>query len=250
MIRTLPQPLVTAAALAFAMTALAQQPTARREADVHFTTDADLQRRGGVQYFFSLTDAVTPEFRDFDDAVRSEPLHVVMSRIEHTLDKDLSFFTAERTLDLGYMTTIAPGYELTASGAGRFRVGRMPSNDISVRFLDAAAIAASTEPALTRLAKLCGDEPQAVVAQKNSNFARIMGWRTAEASYTYTAHYPLEPGRTRVCVVTMSYLVNLPPFFTGGEARVHTESVKEALEMIRRLREYPADVPASAAASR
>jgi hypothetical protein len=235
-----PKTAVVAVLLLATWPAVADQPVARREARPRFETDDGFQRRGGVQYYFTLTTEVAPDFRPFDDVARTERFHVVMSRIEHTVERDSAFFSAARALDIDYMKAVAPDYELSSKGGGRFHAARMPSNNFTVRFLDAPALSVATEPGVAQLGQLCGEGAESVVVQKNSDFARVMGFRTAEASFTWTAHYRLEPGRTRICVVTMSYLVNLPPFFAGGEGRVHAESVREALQMISRLREYSA----------
>jgi hypothetical protein len=193
-----------------------------------------------VQYFFALEQAVLPEFSPLDPAAGPHA-YVMMSRIVHTLDKDVGFFSAERVLDLDYMKTVGPQFRLTQKSPGVFHVGRTPANDFTLEHLDEAQLAATPRaPALDQVDALCGPGPQVLVVQRNTGFARVMGWRTAEASFTFTAHHRVAAGRTRVCVVTLSYLVNVPPFFLGGAARVHDESLKEALALIRALRAYPA----------
>jgi hypothetical protein len=68
-----------------------------------------------------------------------------------------------------------------------------------------------------------------------------MGFRTAEGSFTWTAHYAVAPGQTRIVVLMMSYLAMLPPFFLGGEERVLHESTTGALRLIGRLRDLRVD---------
>jgi hypothetical protein len=216
----------------------------RREPLVAFAVDDALQAAGGVQYFFALAQGVALEFAPLGPPPPRPRPHVLMSRIVHTLEKDAGFFTAARVLDLGYINALGPGFRVSQAGPGRFHAARTPSNDFTVRFLDAGALAARPrDPAVDQVEALCGGGPDSMVAQHNSGFARVLGVRTAEASFTWTAHYRLVPGRTRVCVLTMSYLVNVPPFFLGGTARVHDESLKEALALIRAMRAYPAPPP-------
>jgi hypothetical protein len=211
----------------------------RRERTATFAVDEALQAQGGMQYFFALEPAVLPDFAALDAASGPHP-YVMMSRIVHTLDKDASFFSAERVLDLDYMRTVGPQFQLTQKAPGVFRVGRTPANDFTLEHLGEAELTATPRaPALDQVDALCGAGPQVVVVQRNTGFSRVMGWRTAEASFTFTAHHRVTAGRTRVCVVTMSYLVNVPPFFLGGARRVHDESLKEALALIRALRVYP-----------
>lgn len=234
-----------------ACAALAATPM-RRESTLAFPLDEPFQRAGGVQYFYTLAksepspETASPEFaflRAFDEsgrwAAQGEPLHVVMSRITYVVDKDVSFFTEARAKDVTWMNTVAPEFEVTQRPDGGFHAAKMPSNDFTIRFLDARAVAAQpADGGVARLVALLPDAglPDSVVVQENFDFARVMGVRTGAWSVTWTAHLPLGPGRTQVHVVTMSVLHHLPPFFLGGEKRVFKESVKGALDLIERLR--------------
>jgi len=213
----------------------------RREAALRFPVDETVQARGGVQYWVSLQDAVNLELLDFDPEhhLRSAR-HVLQSRLVHTLDKDASFFTAERTQDVEYMNAVAPGYDISLSAPGRFRAGRTPANDFTVRHLEVDPSPDAREPGVSQLIEVCGlGTPESVVVQHNRGFEKVWGMRTAEASYTWTGHYRLGPGRTRVCVVSMSYIFTLPPFFLGGADRVLAESLRETAKLIRMMRAYP-----------
>ncbi|MFY0581545.1 hypothetical protein ACN28S_51330 [Cystobacter fuscus] len=100
------------------------RPPVRREERITFEVDATLQERGGVQYFYELIDqeqdALAREsfakLQPLDARGRwagsKEPLHVLVSRIVYTLDKDVAFFTAERVRDVAYMNTILPGADI------------------------------------------------------------------------------------------------------------------------------------------
>jgi hypothetical protein len=209
-----------------------------REGRVSFAVDEAFQARGGLQYWFALQSGVSRELAPLARGL-GPATHVVMSRIVHTLNKPACFFSAERVLDIDYINTIGPVFQVTAKGPGQFHAARTPANDFTVRHFDRKALEARVEdPAFRQLEALCGAAPDSVVVQHNSDFARILGWRTAEGSFTWTAHYALGPQRTRVCVVTMSALVNLPPFFLGGKGRLHDESVREAVALVRALRQY------------
>ncbi|MEW6431556.1 MAG: hypothetical protein AB1730_08595 [Myxococcota bacterium] len=224
----------------------------RRESTLAFVPDEPFQRDGGVQYFYALAhkepspETANPDFaflRALDEsgrwAAQGEPLHVVMSRITYTVDKDVSFFTEARAKDPAWMNAVAPEFEVTQRPDGGFHAAKMPSNDFTIRFLDARAVAAQpADGGVARLVALLPDAglPDSVVVQENFDFARVMGVRTGAWSVTWTAHLPLGPGRTRVHVVTLSALHHLPPFFLGGEKRVFKESVQGALDLIERLR--------------
>jgi len=227
----------------------------RRESALWFEVDEPFQMGGGVQYFYELARSEpSPEvsnktfvaFRPLDVggrwASKSEPLHVVMSRLVYTIDKDSSFFTERRARDLVYLNAVAPGLGIVRLRDGDYRAaGGTPANSFRLRWLEGPALSeVPRESGLERLLELCAAPalPSAVVVQDNFDFSRVMGWRTADTSVTWTAHFPLSPGHTRLCVLTMSYLVNMPPFFLGGDDRVLNESVSGAAQLIRNLRAY------------
>lgn len=233
-----------------------RKPPVRREERIGFAVDEALQARGGVQYFYELidqdADALTHEsfakLQPLDVrgrwAARKEPLYVLVSRIVYTLEKDASFFTAERVRDVTYMNAILPGVGIEQKAPGRYTVAKMPANSFTVRHLGREALTATPrEPALEHFLSLSAElgTPDSVVAQENFDFSRVMGARTSELSVTWTAHHALAPGRTRVVVYTMSLLYNLPPFFLGGKRRVHDEALGGALTLIQNLRAYAAD---------
>lgn len=208
----------------------------RRELKPTFIADEAFQSHGGTQYFYALDRTVWPEFISLGAATpQTKKPYVVMSRAVHTLSKDVSFFSSERTFDLKYQQAVAPEYEVSQVGPGKFRAERMPANNFTLEHVEREALSARHFEALE---KLCGRGPDSVLIQKNSEFERVVGIRTAEASFIWEAHYALAPGQTRVCSVALSYLINLPPFFMGGEGRVHTETLREALGRIRKLRAY------------
>lgn len=241
------------AALGLCSTALAQTPM-RREVAPQFVVDPAFQDRGGVQYFYSLlpadegpeTDPVFTLFRPFDGADRyrglESPPHVVLSRLVYTVEKDVSFFSERRARDVDYINAVAKGMNVTARDDGSFRVGKMPSNTFRVRYFNGPEVERLQRelPGLKLLVDLSAQPtaPASVVFQENSDFSRVMGMRTAEASFTWTGHYAVAPGRTRVIVYTMSYLASLPPFFLGGPRRVFRESTEGARVLIDNLRAY------------
>lgn len=241
-----------------ACVALAATPM-RRESSLDFALDEPFQQDGGVQYFYELAKKEpSPEtasasfafFRAFDEsnrwAAQGEPLHVVMSRIVYVVDKPPGFFTEARAKDAAWINTVAPEFDVTVRPDGGLHAGKSPSNDFTIRYLDARASSAQPpDGGVAHLVSLLPDAgvPVSVVVQENFDFARVMGVRTGAWSVTWTAHLPLDGDRTRVHVVTMSALHHLPPFFLGGEKRVFNESVKGALDLIERLRAAP--VPAA-----
>jgi hypothetical protein len=246
-------------AVLLAAAALARPPM-RQEPALAFAVDEPFQQDGGVQYFYELAkkDAAAPSatftfFRAFDEAGRwaaqGKPLHVVMSRIVYTVDKDAAFFTEARAKDAAWMNTVAPEFDVSTRPDGGFRAGKMPANDFTIRFLDEEALA--SQPADGGLAHVTALLPDAgplhsVVVQENFDFSRVMGVRTGAFSATWTAHQAVAPGQVRVHVFTMSALHTLPPFFLGGEKRVFNESVAGALDLIERLRAAPVTPPAAA----
>lgn len=234
----------------------ARKPPVRREERVSFAVDAAFQERGGVQYFYQLIDdeedALAHEafakFQPLDTrgrwAGRKDSLYVLVSRIVYTLDKDVAFFTAERVKDVTYMNAILPGADIRQKAPGTYTVAKMPANSFTLRYLGREALTATArDAALERFLSLTPEPglPDSVVVQENFNFARVMGARTSDLSVTWTGHYPLAPGRTRVVVCTMSLLYNLPPFFLGGARRVHDEALGGALMLIQNLRAYAVD---------
>jgi hypothetical protein len=215
----------------------------RRELKRDFAADDAFQATGGVQLFYELTPPPgTGEslsaFRCLDVknrwAALKGPLYVVTSRISYTLDKPASFFTERRVTDLAYVQAIAPGMEVTARPEGGFRSHRAPANTFFIHFRDdvdpsSCAAQLALEPG----------KAAAVVVQENTDFARVMGWRTAEQSLTWSFHHALGPRRTRVTVLTLSYLHNVPPFFMGSAQRLFQGTLDETLAVVGALRAAP-----------
>lgn len=228
----------------------------RREPEPTYPLDLAFQRDGGVQYFYELVRSEAPpeksatfaRWRPFDvgkryDARRS-PLHVVMGRISYVLDKDLSFFSEQQVRDPAYISAIAHGYGITQAKDGTYRASKMPSNAFRITYLDAAAVQREAgDGGVARLHDLQPNAalPAVVVMQENYDFSRVLGVRTGEYSYTWTAHYPLQPGQTLIDVATISYLHSAPPFFLGGDARIAAESLDGTRGFIRALRAYRPD---------
>lgn len=229
-----------------ASAAAAAPPEMRREPQLDFKPDEAFQRDGGVQFFYALEPSLpTPpatsawaRLRPLDDlATPTDAYEVVMSRIVYTVARDVSYFTEARARDTKYLATVAPEMKVTAAPDGSFLVGRMPKNRFRLSWFDAPTPA---EPTLEPFFRFLPTDaaPASIVVQRNSEFGRVMGWRTAERSITYTAHFSRGPGVTRVHVVTMSLLYHVPPFFLGGKARVYREAVDETANLIEALREY------------
>lgn len=219
-----------------------------------------------------------PEFRSLrpllpDPALASTPLHALASRVVYTLERDVGFFTPERAVSPAFMNAILPEGEIRRRPDGTFRTRLQPANSFSIRVLGeeqlhrmeaqgdpgsdgapaptgAPASAPVGAPAPARDPGQAADvsaflaltpelgRPHSVVIQHNYDFARVMGVRTGAASVTWTAHYRLAPGRTRVVSTTLSLLHNVPPFFLGGDERVHQEARDGALMLIERMRRY------------
>ncbi len=225
---------------------IAAAPEMRREEKLDFVADEAFQQQGGVQYFYELAEptpspaagSTLARFRTLDAlSIPDDPYFVVMSRLVYTVERDSSFFTEARARDVNYLRTVAPEMGVRLEPDGRFKVTRAPSNRFTLTWLDAPP-AVPQPPALTRFLEFVPAPPASIVIQANSEFSRVMGWRTAERSITYTAHVPLRPGTTRVVVCTMSLLHHLPPFFLGGKDRIRRESVEGAAALIGQLREY------------
>ena len=233
--------------------AFAGEP-ARRETNLRYEVDASFQASGGLQFFYELAkDDPSPEkssasfalFRTLDTADRwsslSAPTHVLMSRLTYTVDRDVSFFSEAQVSDVAYINAVATEMGVTKEADGSFRVRKTPANTFRITYFDAAQVQAEQRTAvLVRLQDLSGEAvlPSSVVIQENTDFARVMGMRTAEFGVTVTGHYALGPGRTRVQVLSLSYLHTLPPFFLGGEKRVYRESLNNVLSLIRNLRAF------------
>lgn len=226
-----------------AVAALVLHAEVRREATSTFAVDEAFQRRGGVQLYFELVgaDATGPQrealapFLPLAGARRleqlTEPVHVTVSRLSYELEKDVSFFTPERLLDVKYMQALAPELDVTARPGGGFRVGRAPSNTMTLAVHDDADFAQKVAP-LARGAR--------VVVQENTDFARVLGWRTAAWSTTWSFHEALAPGRTRVTVLTLNVLYNLPPPMLGGADRLFSDTRAQSLAVVEALRAYAA----------
>ncbi|MFZ5444611.1 MAG: hypothetical protein ACOZQL_31750 [Myxococcota bacterium] len=232
-------------ALLFAHLVFAAAPEMRRETNLDFATDEAFQAQGGVQYYYELAapNDAPPEssalarFRALDpQATPKDPYHVVMGRIEYTVERDVSYFTEARARDVTYLRKVAPEMGVRREPDGAFRVSKSPSNRFTISWFDAPE--PDGDAFLRRFFAFLPGKPASVVVQRNEQFARVLGFRTAERALTYTAHLPLGPGRTRVSVITMSLLVNLPPDFLGGPNRIIEESVEGAQTLIRQLREY------------
>ncbi len=220
----------------------------RREADLEFAVDEAFQQDGGVQYFYELAEpgpkpsSALTRFRAMDpESTIDDPYVVVMSRLVYTLERDISFFTETRARDVSYLKQVAPDMGVRLEPDGTFRVTKVPSNRFKLTWFDEPV--AGNDPALTAFFGLlpAADKPASVVLQKNDDFARVMGWRTAERAITFTAHFAIAPGRTRVVVCNMSLLHHLPPFFLGGRGRVFHESVDGAATLIGHLRAWRRD---------
>ena len=94
--------------------------------------------------------------------------------------------------------------------------------------------------ALARMGELLPDAgvPDVLVLQENYDFARVLGWRTAELGVTWSAHYRVGEHQTMLHVCSMSYLHSTPPFFLGGDGRVLSEAIGGATLFIDNLRQY------------
>lgn len=219
----------------------------RREASVDFAIDPAFQADGGVQVFFELIQAddrpsERPTVTLFRTALDSEgrwarvdePLHVAVARISYVIEKDVSFFSRERTFDLSYVRAIAPDMRISGLPDGGFAVGKMPSNQFGLSYRE--------EPfGLEAATALAGHGGSPVVIQHNEGFARVAGWRTAAFATTATFHQPLGPGRTRLTVLTLNALYNLPPFFLGGRDRLYADLLEQTVLLIGRLRGFQVD---------
>lgn len=239
--------------LAACVAAVSAAAPMRQEQDPRFAPDDAFLADGGVQYFYELapklslpdsSSAAFTLFRPLEATNRwktAGPLHVVMSRLIYEVDKDVSFFTEARAKDLTYINTVAKEYRISRGADGGFRSDASPANTFFIRFYDEAAVQREAgRGALQRFLDLLRvpQLPRSVVFQQNDEFARVMGVRTGELGITWTAHFSLGPGRTRLQVCTMSYLHTLPPFFLGGADRVYRESVTGASNLIDALRRY------------
>ncbi len=230
-----------------ALTLAAAPVELRRESSLDFAVDEAFQQDGGVQYFYELADPVEKPaqgsvlsfFRAMDALSKpSDPYHVVMSRLVYTVERDVSFFTEARARDVKWMNRVAPEVGVTEEPDGSFRARRTPSNRFRITWLEPPF---PEDAGLRRFLSLLpsGAVPVSVVVQRNSDFSRVMGMRTAERALTYTAHVSLGPGRTRVFVCSMSLLYTLPPFFLGGRNRVFVEAIEGAGKLIEQLRRAP-----------
>lgn len=212
---------------------IAATPQSRREENATFVVDAAFQHAGGVQLSFQL---ISPDAdraplkpflaldRDAHLSKFTEPVHVTVLRLSYEVEKDVSFFTKERLINLKYMQALAPQLDITSRPGGGFHVGRVPGNSMTIEVRDEA----TTE--------LAHGAP--VVVQTNFDFARVMGWRTAAWSTTWTFHESLGPGRTRITVLALNYLYNLPPPMLGGAERLFLDTRAQSLELVAALRAY------------
>lgn len=223
--------------------AIAAAPESDRESSVDFTIDEALLARGGVQFFLELTPVVEPlkegstvsRFMRLDGTTAKAGLHALMGRVVYDIDRDISFFTEKRARDITYIQRLAPEMGVKSDGDGSFRVSKTPGNRFTIQWFDAPS---AQQQELTGFFPFIVGSPHSVAVQRNSEFARVLGFRTAERSVTFTAHVPIAPGKTRVQICTLSLLVNLPPAFLGGSARVERESIEGTQQLIKQLREY------------
>ncbi len=240
--------------LTLARVALADTPW-REERDLRFAPDPAFQADGGVQAFYHLVrddDAahapLLASLRALDVNDRWSTLeasaHLVAVRLDYVVDKDRSFFSADRLLDVAYINAVGPEMKVTANPDGSFHVGRAPSNTFWLKRWGADEVPRhASEPPFRLLFELCGTGPDSIIFQENRDFARVWGYRTGGASVAWTAHFPWGAGKTRVCVVTLTSLYGLPPFFLGGERRVKRETMAAAQDLIERLRAYQVPTP-------
>jgi hypothetical protein len=223
---------------------LASAPDMRIETQLDFEVDETLQRDGGVQYFYGFATpaqarapaegSALAKLRELDDHARpNEALYVMMNRIVYTVERDVSFFTEARARDVTYINDLAPEARVTLNERGMFHAAMVPANNFTIEWQEPV-------PAKSPMFNFipAGARPASLVVQRNFNFARIMGFKTAERSVTWTAHVPLGQGRTRVFVCMLSVMHNIPPPFMGGQQRVYREAVDNTAMLISRLREY------------
>lgn len=238
--------ILTAALVTAAMPAT---PQTRREGALQFGVDPSLQDRGGAQYFFAvLHPQPSPLQRE---PVRSlarilppggkdrEQLHAMASRFVYTLEKDVSFFTAERADDLTYIRALMPEAKVERLGPLFFRSHLLPASNFRVRFLGTDSLAQPEQAAVLKTLVSFAPElgvPTAIAIQVNEDFERVMAVRTAEISVTWTGYYRLERGRTRVVSYGLTLLHNTPPFFLGGDDRLHDSLLKEMVRLIHGMR--------------
>lgn len=243
-------PLVLALALA---TLPHTPPEVRREPAIGFAVDTRLQDAGGLQYFFALGrrettplqqapfDRLRPLLHGVEEGMPA--LHVLTTRIVFTVDRDAGFFTAERATDPDFLNAVIPEGRVEQIAEATFRTQLTPANTFKVRFIGEKELAkGKREPAVQLLIDLAPElgTPVSVVTQDNYNFDRVIGVRTAAWSVTWTGHYRLPQGRTRVVSYTLSLVHNLPPFFLGGDERVHQEARKSAVALVEGIRRVAA----------
>ena len=220
----------------------------RRETSLDFAIDDALQQDGVVQYFYEFADpdprppasSALARFRAMDDQSSiDDPYHVMMSRLVYTVERDISFFNETRAKDVKYLQQVAPEVGVSVEADGTFRAAKTPSNRFRLTWLEAPTRESiAGDAALSHFFGFLPRAPASIIVQKNFDFARVMGWRTAERAITFTAHESLGPGRTRIHVCTMSLLHHVPPFFLGGKERVFRESIEGAAKLIGQLRAY------------
>jgi hypothetical protein len=226
----------------------------RQEDKFLFALDQDLLRADGIQFFYELDKGVSanslfsPALQlshvldtQGELAASGEVFHVLVTRAAYDVNKDISFFQAPRLLDPVYMNAILPGYGIRQLETHRYSVSATPANTFTLDLVGRDQIlsspATSAEQAIVRWEAGLG-VPDLIVKQHNYGFSRVMGVRTSLMSRTFTAHYSLGAGRTRIIVTSLSYLYNIPPFFLGGAGRVYKEARKGALTAIQNLRAY------------
>lgn len=215
-------------------TSFASSSPVKRETSADFRVDDGFQADGGVQVYFDvLPPAKVPDvFRTLDRQRRlagfKDALHVAVTRLSYVVEKDVAFFSEQRLRDLSYLRALAPQMQISARTDGGFQINQTPSNTLSIEYHADAGFAGELG--------LAHGAP--VLVQENTDFARVMGWRTGAWSATWTFHQSLGPQRTRVTALTVSSLYNLPPDFMGGRERFSRETVDGALAIIERLRSY------------
>ncbi len=228
----------------------------KHEPSPSFSLDAPWLSDGGVQVFYEHLERgdATPDagsvrlFRPFDLRGRFEAgsgaLQRVVGRVAYFVDKDVSFFSEAQVRDVDYMNHVAKDCDITLRKDGTYLAAKMPANTFRVSYFGREEVKAlSSDGGIARLIDLLPDAglPEVVVLQENYDFSKVMGWRTADVSVTWSAHYPVAPGRTLVHVCTMSALHNAPPFFLGGTERMKRESLSGTVAFIENLRGYRPD---------
>jgi hypothetical protein len=228
----------------------ASDVVANRERSIRFSVDASELKSGTISYFYQLIskDDANEGKADSDSTFqlllpldipgvwkdKTEGFYIMMTRNAYIVNKDISFFSKNRLLDVNYINATLPGMKVSRNSDGTYALDGTPSATSTLDYYSKSDLTSQPQDsALNYVANIDPSlgTPDVMLVQHSYNFDTVMTVRTNKSSMVFSEHYGIGTNETLVVAYSLSFVYNVPPFFLGGADRLRTEYVK-ALQQV------------------